>query len=92
MDLLLLLNMILLIVLFIYLLPWRGELIERHILIVCLPVKGVRLFRWITLDFKRKFSIQSKPLLLTTLSYNAGKLILILKKYNNDESSSENTQ
>lgn len=54
--------------------------------------KGVRLFRWSTLDFKRKFSIQSKPLLLTTLSYNAGKLILILKKYKNDESSSENTQ
>ncbi len=54
--------------------------------------KGIRLFRWSSLDFKRKFSVHSNPILLTTLGYNMGKLILILKKYNNEESASENIQ
>lgn len=53
--------------------------------------KGTRLFRWSSLDFKRKFSVHSNPLLLTTLGYNMGKFILILKKYNNEDSSNENT-
>lgn len=52
--------------------------------------KGTRLFRWSSLDFKRKFSVHSNPILLTTLGYNMGKLILILKKYNNEESAIEN--
>lgn len=54
--------------------------------------KGTRLFRWSSLDFKRKFSVHSNPILLTTLGYNMGKLILILKKYNSEESAIENIQ